>query len=92
MSSKYYEQAYPIPNIEAIPRTQKNWLSFFSLRFGTVLSSMIGVICFAWAYIQHENGAAYTDGIGSGFSIFNTAVVSNLSAAKMIPCVNYTRR
>lgn len=83
MSSKYYEQAYPTWNLEAIPRDQKKWLSFLSLRFGTVLCSMVGIICFAWAYVQHEKGVAYTDGIGSGFSIFNTGVVCHFLAVNM---------
>lgn len=78
MSSKTYDQAYPTWKLEAVPRAQKKWLSLLSFRFGTILCSMVGVICFAWAYVQHENGVAYTDGIGSGYSIVNMGVVSRL--------------
>ncbi|KAJ5161788.1 hypothetical protein N7492_007180 [Penicillium capsulatum] len=61
----------PAWTLEAVPRHQKRWLSFLSLRFGTVLCSMVGIICFAWALVQHENSVVYTDGIGAGFSSFN---------------------
>ncbi|KAI9926002.1 hypothetical protein MW887_004461 [Aspergillus wentii] len=63
MPSNFYEQTTPAWCIEAVPRPHKRWLSFLSVRFVTVLFSLIGLICFAWGYPQQQDGGiAYGDG------------------------------
>ncbi|KAJ6093960.1 hypothetical protein N7467_002805 [Penicillium canescens] len=71
MPSTSYDQTNPSWCIEAIPRQQKKWLSFLSLRFGTVLCTLTAVICFSWAMVQHDEGIVSTDGLGSAWSSIN---------------------
>ncbi|GLI71847.1 hypothetical protein PoHVEF18_000014 [Penicillium ochrochloron] len=71
MPSNYYDQERPTRCLEAVPRQQKKWLSFLTLRFAAVLCQMTVVICFAWAYTEHEKPVAYIDGLGSAWSSIN---------------------
>jgi hypothetical protein len=76
MPSNYYDQEHPTWCLEAVPRQQKKWLSFLTLRFAAVLCQMTVVICFAWAYTEHEKPVAYIDGLGSAWSSINLGTVS----------------
>lgn len=79
MSSSPHQLTETTWSLEAVPRQKKNWLSLLSFRFGTVLCSMVGIVCFAWALVQHENNVVYTDGIGAGYSSFNLGTVRSFS-------------
>lgn len=76
MPSGYYDQHQPTWCLEAVPRQPKKWLSFLTLRFAAVLCQMTIVICFAWAYTEHEKPVAYIDGLGSAWSSINLGTVS----------------
>lgn len=75
MLSDYYDQYNPTWYLEAVPRQQKKWLSLFTLRFVAALCHMTVVICFAWAYSEHEKPVAYIDGMGSAWSSINLGTV-----------------
>ncbi|OQE23446.1 hypothetical protein PENFLA_c011G07672 [Penicillium flavigenum] len=76
MSTALDHQSSPSFCIEAIPRKEKKWLSLLSLRFGTVLCTMIAIICFAWAMVQHHEGVVYSDGLGEAWSSLNLGTAS----------------
>lgn len=76
MFSNYYDQHRPTWCLEAVPRQQKKWLSFLTLRFAAALCQMTVMICFAWAYTEHEKPVAYIDGLGSAWSSINLGTVS----------------
>lgn len=77
MPSKYYDQYHPTWCLKAVPRQQNlKCLSLLTLRFGAVLCQMAAVICFAWAYTEHEKPVAYIDGLGSAWSSINLGAVS----------------
>lgn len=76
MSTALNHQSSPSFCIEAIPRKEKKWLSLLSLRFGTVLCTMVAIICFAWAMVQHHEGVVSTDGLGEAWSSLNLGTVS----------------
>lgn len=62
--------------LEAVPRTERKWLSLLSLRFGTIPCNMIAIICFAWAMTQHIIGLVSTDGLGQTWAGINLGTVS----------------
>lgn len=68
-------QTHPTWSVEALPRRDKKWLSLLTLRFGTMLCSLVGIGCFSWAFTQHDGDVVYTDGIGAGYSSFNIGTV-----------------
>ena len=72
-------QTYPTWSVEALPRRDKKWLSLLTLRFGTMLCSLVGIGCFSWAFTQHDGDVVYTDGIGAGYSSFNIGTVRSPS-------------
>ncbi|CAG8168802.1 unnamed protein product [Penicillium nalgiovense] len=76
MSTAINHEPSPSFCIEAIPRKEKKWLSLFSLRFGTVLCTMIAIICFAWTMVQHHEGVVSTDGLGEAWSSLNLGTAS----------------
>ncbi|KAJ5578470.1 uncharacterized protein N7459_007434 [Penicillium hispanicum] len=76
MSPELHDRSHHALCVEALPRKQQKWLSFLSLRFGTVLCSMVGIVCFAWAFSQHEAEVVYTDGIGAGLAVSNLGTAS----------------
>ncbi|CAI7641421.1 unnamed protein product [Penicillium bialowiezense] len=57
--------------LEAVPRKDRKWLSFLSLRFGTIPCNIIAVVCFAWAMEQHVMGVVSTDGLGQTWAGIN---------------------
>ncbi|KAJ5091378.1 hypothetical protein NUU61_006248 [Penicillium alfredii] len=71
MPPNFYEQTIPAWCIEAVPRPYSRWLSFLSLRFVTVLTSMIGVICYAWGLPLQQGGLVYSDGVGPALASSN---------------------
>ncbi|CAG7936192.1 unnamed protein product [Penicillium nalgiovense] len=76
MSTALNHEPSPSFCIEAIPRKEKKWLSLFSLRFDTVLCTMIAIICFAWTMVQHHEGVVSTDGLGEAWSSLNLGTAS----------------
>lgn len=74
--SSYYEESYPGWHPDAVPRQQKKWLNFLSLRFGAIISTIAPIVCFAWAYTQHEAGVVATDGLGSAWAGISLGTVS----------------
>ncbi|KGO75073.1 hypothetical protein PITC_047560 [Penicillium italicum] len=76
MSTALNHQPSPYFCIESIPRKENKWLSLLSLRFGTVLCTMIAIICFAWAMVQHHEGVVSSDGLGEAWSSINLGTVS----------------
>ncbi|KAJ5162555.1 uncharacterized protein N7500_004385 [Penicillium coprophilum] len=62
--------------IEAVPRKERKWLSLLSLRFGAVLCTMVAIICFAWAMVQHQEGVVSSDGLGEAWSSINLGTAS----------------
>ncbi|OQE24434.1 hypothetical protein PENSTE_c007G09907 [Penicillium steckii] len=69
--SNYYQETYAGWYPDAVPRQQKKWLNFLSLRFGAIISTIAPIICFAWAYTQHQDGAVSTDGLGASWASIN---------------------
>ncbi|CAG8922960.1 unnamed protein product [Penicillium salamii] len=57
--------------LEAVPRSERKWLSFLSLRFGIVLCNIIAMVCFAWAMEEHHKGFVSTDGLGESWAGIN---------------------
>ncbi|KAJ5976029.1 hypothetical protein N7481_009736 [Penicillium waksmanii] len=49
---------------------------FLSLRFGVIISTIVPIVCFAWAYPQHEAGVVSTDGLGSAWAGINLGTAS----------------
>ncbi|CAI7596177.1 unnamed protein product [Penicillium palitans] len=76
MSTPLNHQPSPSFCIEAVPRKEKKWLSLLSLRFGAVLCTMIAIICFAWAMVQHHEGVVSSDGLGEAWSSMNLGTAS----------------
>lgn len=76
MSTALNQQPSPSFCIEAVPRKEKKWLSLLSLRFGAVLCTMIGIVCFAWAMVQHQEGVISSDGLGEAWSTMLLGTVS----------------
>ncbi|KAJ5954055.1 hypothetical protein N7501_008334 [Penicillium viridicatum] len=76
MSTALNDQPSPSFCIEAVPRKEKKWLSLLSLRFGAVLCTMIAIICFAWAMVQHHEGVVSSDGLGEAWSSINLGTAS----------------
>lgn len=74
--SSYYEESYTGWHPDAVPRQQKKWLNFLSLRFGAIISTIAPIVCFAWAYTQHEAGVVATDGLGSAWAGISLGTVS----------------
>lgn len=88
MSTALNHEPSPSFCIEAIPRKEKKWLSLFSLRFDTVLCTMIAIICFAWTMVQHHEGVVSTDGLGEAWSSLNLGTVSpNISTIMVLPTI-----
>lgn len=75
MASRYYDQTYPSWCLEAVPRRSKKCLSFLTFRFAALICQMTCIICFTWAYTDHEKGVAYIDGLGSTWSSINLGTV-----------------
>lgn len=61
--------------LEAVPRKDRKWLSFLSLRFGAIPCNVIAVVCFAWAMEQHVMGVVSTDGLGQTWAGINLGTV-----------------
>ncbi|KAJ5488158.1 hypothetical protein N7453_011612 [Penicillium expansum] len=76
MSTAFNHQPSPSFCIEAVPRKEKKWRSLLSLRFGAVLCTMIAIICFAWAMVQHHEGIVSSDGLGEAWSSINLGTAS----------------
>ncbi|CAI7576116.1 unnamed protein product [Penicillium pancosmium] len=72
----YYEESYTGWHPDAVPRQQKKWLNFLSLRFGAIINTIAPIVCFAWAYTQHEAGVVATDGLGSAWAGINLGTAS----------------
>lgn len=74
--SIYYEQANTGWHPDAVPRQQNKWFNFLSLRFGAMITTVAPIVCFAWAYTQHQEGEVSTDGLGTWWSHMNLGTVS----------------
>lgn len=84
MSTALNQQPSPSFCIEAVPRKEKKWLSLLSLRFGAVLCTMIGIVCFAWAMVQHQEGVISSDGLGEAWSTMLLGTVSATIPTMMV--------
>lgn len=70
-----HKESYNGWHPDAVPRQQKKWLNFLSLRFGAIICTIAPIVCFAWAYTQHDAGVVATDGLGRSWSGINLGTV-----------------